>query len=804
MTTINKLVANTMINPDDSFPLWDTSNGRTRRITGETLLSYITEKNIAENGVSFDEDGNLIITLNDGSTINAGPLPKSVLTVDGVKTDDVETGKFLRSYQNPQPMSEDGGDVVVIDVDTTYEPWKVETTAAILLDVVSIDSIDKCGIEYRIDFKESEVANVSFHLSPIHSEGAHIKIVPINMVAKSKPVYVFGNFPSGNAFSYNVTHSTVFSEYNGEWRAEESSQLLSVTSGVMREEGNEKRPIHAIAIKPDSNLTQEITEDGVLIIGDDENFGIVENPTFKSVSIDTMGSGNENFKLKLYQDNELHAVLDATRELRINYKDISTGLTTAVFGINNNQAQFLVPIYVGNDIVALSKDIPNTGNFIQKHTNAELNKLFLSYQGKYGDNRVHYPVCAYQDVNGWTQCEFTGNMLFKTKNKDTGSVGDKVFELRASGVVVHKKTDLIGNSTYSGDTSSPKSLINREALDNEVHKEWFDVANGTLTTNGNRPTGESGVEGELAVWHNVTSDSTTDPANELKIVFDGAYEKVDGFSNPLRFRLSQQGGVRNQYWTVDDNGWQTEGNVWHLSASKVTGDNLVIGIDTTVQSSSLFLADVSDEIDEKISSDKAKGEWIGGVFKDTINDEGNPDNEFTCDNPKHWLEYRKTTFQGDYALIVKQGNTPISSEITIHLHPSSGMNSTQFKILTNDGKESVKTVRLNEKWRFFLRKGTWPYYERIDDGSAVFDVIDTSSFESNIETKKLVKRFEEKDLVSIPIEIPEGFEILVSSVICKTDGKIKKQPFEYEYLNGILRVHLNEVCTGVIIAELIK
>ena len=47
-------------------------------------------------------------------------------------------------------------------------------------------------------------------------------------------------------------------------------------------------------------------------------------------------------------------------------------------------------------------------------------------------------------------------------------------------------------------------------------------------------------------------------------------------------------------------------------------------------------------------------------------------------------------------------------------------------------------------------------------------------------------------------------QVFVSSVICEVNGRLRKQPFEYQYENGILRVHLNEICTGIIIAELIK
>lgn len=488
-----------------------------------------------------------------------------------------------------------------------------------------------------------------------------------------------------------------------------------------------------LTLTPSDYQAGWVIADGVIIDIDLYNMSIIgdgtdDNPVFKSVSIDTLGSGQPNFSAVIHQDTELHTVIDATKELRVKTKSIADGSLNSVLGINNSQAQFLVPIYQGNDAVALKKDVPNKDNFILKHTNAELNKLFCAYQGKYNDNRAFYPVSLYQDVNGWTQFEFTANMQFKSKNKDSGSVGDKVLEVKQSKVVAHKDFEVLGNTIYDGDTSQPTNIINRKALDDEPQKEWFTVANGTLTTDGDRPTGDSGVEGELAVWHNVTSDSTTDPANELKVLFDGAYDKIDEFSKPLRFRLSQQSGSRNQYWAVDDNGWQTNGNVYHLSASKVTGDNLIVGIDTKVYASAYFAEDFSTEIDEKIAADKAKGEWIGGVYKDTINDDGNPSDDFTCDNPKHWLEYRKTTFQGDYALNVIQGSTPISSEIVIHLHPSSGMASTQFRVVTNDGKESIKTVRTGEKWRFFLRKGTWPYYERIDDGTSGYVMEDDLTY----------------------------------------------------------------------------
>ena len=580
---------------------------------------------------------------------------------------------------------------------------------------------------------------------------------------------------------------------------------------------------------------------------------LTDNQTFKSVNIDTNGSGQPNFTASIHQDNELHTVIDATRELRVNYKDIGTGTTTAVMGIDNNQLQSLVPMYVGNDKVAtygentftkkqtiqmdaigdalkvnrlngdplltvnnglqsssvtytktleeyeeetapydlinraylaanylprnnpwvardvavfasnlyhtgseffsnanyfylktgatistgnlafdeetmnwtgdivdfgrmledsiefdkaniknLTTDqiIAKGGNIVIKHTNAELNHLEIAYQGKYGESRVHYPCVMQQGSSGRVNFDFTRELKFTYKNPSSGSTD-------ISSVLTLSQT----GATYEGDTSQPKSPITREALDAEPQKEWFTVANGTLTTNGNRPTGGSGVEGELAIWHNVTADSVTDPANELKVVFDGAYEKIDEFSRPLRFRLSQQSGTRNQYWTVDDNGWQTEGNVWHLSASKVTGDNLVVGIDTKVYASAYFL--------EEGSGSNYQGEGLGV-----------PEGAFLVTG---------TVNQSEPVALYYNGLNDGSSRGNIELNNNDGYNEFQVIIQglakpTRDwrigtgtpGRYSDKTIRPGETWlcRVYVdwnaSSNTNFFWIRLDDGTGIY------------------------------------------------------------------------------------
>ena len=300
------------------------------------------------------------------------------------------------------------------------------------------------------------------------------------------------------------------------------------------------------------------------------------------------------------------------------------------------------------------------------------------------------------------------------------------------------------------------------------------------------------------MWHNVTAESTTNPANELKIAFDGAYGKVDEFSRPLRFKLSQQGGTRNQYWTVLDNGWETNGNVWHLSAVKVSGDNLVIGINTEVYASAYFLEEDGDE------QPSYHGQGIGVPSHVFL---GNPDKPTQTQPVGLYINTSNdASSRGDVTLSNSDGYDEFEVIIDCGTRPTR-----DFRVKAGElGMFSDKRIRTAEVWSCRVQVD-WNdptnsnfYWTRLDNGAEVFDSVDTSSFDSAPQIEILKKTFENKDLVSIPIELPEGFEILVSSVICKIDGRLKKQPFEYQYENGILRVHLNEVCSGIIIAELIK
>ena len=126
--------------------------------------------------------------------------------------------------------------------------------------------------------------------------------------------------------------------------------------------------------------------------------------------------------------------------------------------------------------------------------------------------------------------------------------------------------------------------------------------------------------------------------------------------------------------------------------------------------------DVSTEIDDKIATDKAKGIYIGGVLWDTINDDGNQGDQFDCGEPKHFLDFRKTSIESDHYLI-RSRTAVLSAEITVWLNPESGMSKCKFRFQTADGRYRGVTARAGERWRCYMREGGYPYLERIDDGT---------------------------------------------------------------------------------------
>ncbi len=257
MTTINKLVANVSINPADSFPMWDSTNGRTRRITGATLLEYITDKNIAENGISFDADGNLIFTLNDGSTINAGQIPKQILKVNGEDAAEINTERSINA------LIEDG--VATFSVNNSVSLWSIQEVG-IGDSPYIIDKPEQLGLEYQYSASSQLTQSMMLNTAGL-PDGAQVKVTVIDVETGSKPIYVT-QLRQGKDFTWPVSTPTVFTLRDGDWRVEESSQLLHIENSTTFDgESALTQIVHGVAVDPNSTLTMQVNDEGVLVVG---------------------------------------------------------------------------------------------------------------------------------------------------------------------------------------------------------------------------------------------------------------------------------------------------------------------------------------------------------------------------------------------------------------------------------------------------------------------------------------------------------------------------------------------------------
>lgn len=122
------------------------------------------------------------------------------------------------------------------------------------------------------------------------------------------------------------------------------------------------------------------------------------------------------------------------------------------------------------------RDVPGGSDFddyVKKFSKAELNYINLAFEGKYGDERIYYPVELQQDTNGWTQFKFTGYLDFKTKDKATGVTTDAVLELRPDRVV-NKKQPYFNDDKIS--TRANNHIANTTNLSDMITPDGTTVA----------------------------------------------------------------------------------------------------------------------------------------------------------------------------------------------------------------------------------------------------------------------------------------------------------------------------------------
>lgn len=119
---------------------------------------------------------------------------------------------------------------------------------------------------------------------------------------------------------------------------------------------------------------------------------------------------------------------------------------------------------------------PDLSNYVEKYSKAELNCIQLAYDGKFESERLFYPFEIKQDVNGWTQEQFTGVRTFQSKDKNSGVLGDKILELGTSRVDLNKPSYVQGKRIAERTTHniynsySLSDLINTEG---KTLPEWI-------------------------------------------------------------------------------------------------------------------------------------------------------------------------------------------------------------------------------------------------------------------------------------------------------------------------------------------
>ena len=210
MTSINRLSANDSINPGDSIPVWSSVDGRTRRISGATLLSYVTDKNIKS--LYFDDADHLIIVLNDNSTIDAGQMPKSnagviydgalvpeLAVTNGIKGDVKDSVLLLT-----QTMARTAW--YFVDVPVSSAPYEIKTA-------------EQMGIDYEF-VGSPEPQSVQLFQEGL-ADGSQIKVSVNGYKSTDKPVNVFQETPTGT-YNWHVTTPTVFMLHNAYWRDRKS------------------------------------------------------------------------------------------------------------------------------------------------------------------------------------------------------------------------------------------------------------------------------------------------------------------------------------------------------------------------------------------------------------------------------------------------------------------------------------------------------------------------------------------------------------------------------------------------------
>lgn len=376
------------------------------------------------------------ITLEDGEELSSSvgiTVAGGGVNVDGVETSNIFTGSGLES------SGDDTGVIIGLTGTEEIVEYNVDDDSTVNLSKSSVGKL--VSITQTSDTSIPMLFYIDDH--SLFQTGDKIHIVASRPAYKNYyfGVYFYSSEGAADVRYPNDNITLVRTDTN--WDVIQQDGPLTRTAIRPRDElhlpfaedGDYVRPVRGFVFSEHPAINYQDDDQGNTVISFDFYDITPEDPIFKTVAIDTFSSGNPNFTSLIHQDAELHTLIDATRDFRVNIKNIGDGTLTPVLGIDETQAQFLVQPFYGNDKLLTEID---GGNYVEKYSKAEFDNVSLAYQGKYGDDRDFYPALVKQDSNGWVQEEFTGTKVIRHKNKDTGVVGDKILELSSS-KVTHKK-----------------------------------------------------------------------------------------------------------------------------------------------------------------------------------------------------------------------------------------------------------------------------------------------------------------------------------------------------------------------------
>ncbi|AUR83516.1 coil containing protein [Vibrio phage 1.036.O._10N.286.45.C3] len=850
MTSINKLTQTPTLEDNDLSVVWQNSSGRTRAITIENLRHFIqsTDPN-ADAFVKAELVGDeLILTAHDETEtrIDINILPDHSVTELKDMPDTLVSGEYLKVNDAGNgfvltPASEASATLLVRENGQLKGAANVLDFGNATISLANKIANIKLNVQFAntrtmiFDDNEKEYLSVDRTTPVIVTEEIDSLVLCKTTEPESETdapkvrKASVGELASGFSVCPDGTSA-------GTQILQASSGTYSLTQMTFAVGAAVDDSVY---IGPDGKLTLDqsdyvvgwVLTDGVIIDIDLYNATVTaksqseDTPTFKRVDIDTAGSGNSNFAASIHQDGELHTIIDATRELRIKYKDISTGDTTTVAGIDNNQAQFLVPILQGVDPVALKKDIPDTDDLARKsQPNAFTESQTINnaeFKVRDGEGSSIFRVRPDNNtvvsnvpvkVNDKLEC---AELITRIVNSP-----DNIVNLKAYGstnismgseytqtqkpMLFNKIVEFYDNALYYGGTTEPKNLMTKEAVEALIPDDngggdsnWHllnKVSYESSTVNTNS-TGQGTIHEFLG--SSSTSAVHTHTFNESGVVWIANFQVSSARDKAVEVKSSVSSvgmtGFKIPVNMITRFSYCKETNKMYSEASYIRPELIDFTPNSDFNAKSGY-----DRVSSGGGSTHRIEYWENGTI-------------FKISNSKievHLLEgMNADSNRHGYVKYINSRN----DDVTFEWYDRNGNRINNSTVPSTCPANTVVDIFANyDTDDYFLTFGqsiaiSGSALEEIVVNSEVFDHIDISGFDSENTQLKIVKKsFTDKDLISIPVELPEGYDVLVSSVICKVNGKLKKQPFEYQYENGILRVHLNEVCSGIIIAELIK